>query len=172
LKRCYIIMGAKVLSGGRPSGSLARRIRAALELAGSDPAARFLATGGLGENPPAEARVVCDALVAHGIDASRILIEDRATDTLSSVLYCKPILDRLDDLEELVVCSDRFHVWRCALLFRIMGLSVRPAWIESGRPAFGLVGWIYYWVRDLIALVWDAPQACWHRAGLRRKSAG
>jgi uncharacterized SAM-binding protein YcdF (DUF218 family) len=153
------VRGAKVLAGGLPSGALERRLRGALALSRASTQARFLTTGAVGEHPPAEAVVMRDWLMARGVAEHEIVLDEEATDTVSSVRNCTRILRRRADAERIVVCSDRFHVPRCTILFRIAGLRAEAGEIESGRSAMGSRRWLYYWCRDLTALIWDAPQA-------------
>ena len=79
----FVIFGAAVLAGGKPSGSLSRRVEGALELASDVRPRVFLATGGVGRSGPAEARVIHDLLVAAGAQEGEIVVEDQATDTLA-----------------------------------------------------------------------------------------
>jgi uncharacterized SAM-binding protein YcdF (DUF218 family) len=155
----FVIMGARVLPGGRISGTLQRRAEGALALAGSNPDARFLATGGVTEDSPSEAEVVRDWLVARGVTAERILVEPRSLDTLDSAEACAELILSADAPRSVTVCTDRFHVLRSTLLLRIFGVRAKPGWIASGVSAMGLRAWLFYWIRDLAGLVWDVPIA-------------
>src|SRR5260221_11212681 len=101
----FVIFGAAVLPGGRPSGSLSRRVEGALALAREQRPRMFLATGGVGRHGPAEARVIHDLLLAADVPEQEILIEEEAKDTLQSVLLCHAILRRRTDIDFLVTCS-------------------------------------------------------------------
>jgi uncharacterized SAM-binding protein YcdF (DUF218 family) len=141
------------------SGALRRRAKGALELANRNPGVVFLATGGVGESLPSEAEAVRDWLVAHGIERDRILVEPRSRDTLQSAEYCAAILREQGSLRSVTICSDRFHVIRSVLLLRVYGVPAMPGWIESGRTDMGRRRWLYYWIRDFAALLWDLPIA-------------
>lgn len=155
----FVVMGGIVRADGSPGHALQRRIEGAARLSAANSNARFLATGAVGVHPPAEAIVIRDGLVQLGISDDRILIDTESHDTLSSAFNCSQMLHEAADAAIVTICSDRFHVLRCTLLFHIAGIPARPGWIASGRREFGLTRWIYYWVRDFAATIWDVPIA-------------
>ena len=53
-----VVLGTEVLSGGRPSRTLAARVRHAAGLCERGRVSLIIATGGLGKHPPAEAEVM------------------------------------------------------------------------------------------------------------------
>ncbi len=152
----FVIFGAAIRPDGTASGSLVRRVEGALRLAREVPARMFLATGGVGRYGPAEAQVIRDLLVAAGIDEREILVEDQASDTLESVVFCDKILCRRDDINVLVPCSSRYHVPRCALLLRLAGYRVRVGRMPADRPYLGWIKWAAYVLKECIALPYDA----------------
>jgi uncharacterized SAM-binding protein YcdF (DUF218 family) len=116
----------------------------------------FLATGGVGRYGPAEARVIHDLLVAAGAQEQEILIEDKATDTLQSVLFCHAILRGRNDVDLLVPCSSGYHNFRCALLFRMLGYRVRIGRMPPELSHLGPWKWGRYVVKEMLALPYDA----------------
>jgi uncharacterized SAM-binding protein YcdF (DUF218 family) len=152
---CFVIFGAAVRPDGTPSWTLRRRVETALTLAQSESGAIFLATGGVGRHFPAEAQVILDLLVARGIDPSKILIEDQATDTLESVVFCDEILRR-HGLHTIIVCSSGYHTPRCALLFRLLGYEVAMGRTQSDLPHLGWPRYLAYVLKEAIALPYDA----------------
>jgi uncharacterized SAM-binding protein YcdF (DUF218 family) len=160
----FVIFGAAVRADGAPSGSLARRVEGALALARDVPDRMFLATGGVGRHGPAEARVIRDLLVTAGIDPSEILLEDQASDTLQSVLFCHAILRLRDDAEVLTPCSSGYHNLRCALLFRMLGYQVRIGRMPPDLPHLGPRKWAAYVLKEFLALPCDAVLLLLRRA--------
>ncbi|MEO8317090.1 MAG: YdcF family protein [Bradyrhizobium sp.] len=152
----FVIFGAAVRADGTPSGSLARRVEGALALARDVRPRLFLATGGVGRYGPAEAQVIRNLLLAAGAQEQEILTEDRATDTLQSVLFCHAILRGRSDVDLLVPCSSGYHNFRCALLFRILGYSVRIGRMPPELAHLGLWRWSRYVVKEIVALPYDA----------------
>lgn len=166
MSACFVIFGAAVRPDGTPGWTLRRRVETALTLAQDQSDAIFLATGGVGRYGPAEAQVIFDLLVARGLDPGRILIEDQATDTLESVVFCDEILRR-HGLHTVIVCSSGYHTPRCALLFHILGYEVAMGRTHSDLPHLGWPRYFAYVLKEVIALPYDAALLL-GRVGLRR----
>ena len=152
----FVIFGAAVRRDGKPSATLEHRVDNALALARGVPDRMFLATGGVGRYGPAEAHIIRDRLIAQGVDPGEIIIEDRATDTLESAIFCDRILRRRTDVALLVPCSSGYHNPRCALLLRILGYPVRAMRVPSDLGFVGMRSWTLYVAKEMLALPYDA----------------
>jgi uncharacterized SAM-binding protein YcdF (DUF218 family) len=151
-----VIMGARVNDDGTPGGALRRRLEGALASAsrlGHDVV--YLASGGRSGPAPSEAEVMKRWLVAAGVATDRIVLDSESTDTLSSVLACSACLAALAPVGPIVVCSDVYHQPRCRILFRLLGFRTLNADTESGRRANGVARWVWYYVREAIAIPCD-----------------
>ncbi len=151
-----VIFGAAVKPDGTPSGSLLRRVDGALAIAATLPDCLFLATGGQGRFGAPEAEVIRERLLAAGVEAGRILTEDKARDTLESVIFCDAILRGRGDATLVAPCSSNYHNPRCALLLRIRGYRVRVWPMPPDRPHLGWLKWTRYLLKECIALPYDA----------------
>lgn len=151
-----MIFGAAVMPDGRPSGSLRRRVEGALEIAEALGGALFIATGGQGRFGPPEARVIRDLLLAAGVSSDQILVEDRARDTLESVVFCDAILRARGDAGLIVPCTSGYHLLRCGLLFRLLGYAVRTWSMPADRPHIGWLKWARYVAKEALAIPYDA----------------
>ncbi|MFQ7395752.1 MAG: YdcF family protein [Lachnospira eligens] len=103
---------------------------------------------GKGENTT-EAYAMYNYLVSKGIDSSRIIQEDKSTDTSENMKYSVKYMDNKDALAGIV--TNNFHVARSRLLARHAGLNNTcgiPA--ESDHVLF-----INYMVREAIGIVKD-----------------
>jgi len=115
----------------------------------------YLPTGGALHGGPPEAHVIRRLLREAGVRPNRILVEDRAEDTLQSVLHCAEIIRRLD-CEAVIVCTDRYHIARCRSLFRLAGIpTVAAPFLRAPAPA-GMQRWLVSCVREAVALPFDA----------------
>jgi uncharacterized SAM-binding protein YcdF (DUF218 family) len=152
----FIIFGAAVLPDGSASGILLRRVAGALNAARDTPNRMFLATGGIGRHGPAEAAVIRRLLLDGGARPHEILVEERAVDTLQSVLFCDEILRRQGQVDRIVPCTSNFHIPRCALLLRILGYPVRVVAMPADRPHVAITRWLIYVLKELIATPYDA----------------
>jgi uncharacterized SAM-binding protein YcdF (DUF218 family) len=152
----FIIFGAAVLPDGTASGSLTRRVEGALALARDTPSRVFLCTGGVGRYGSVEAVVARDLLIANGAQQGEVVVEDRATDTLESVLFCDAILRSRADVEYVVPCSSRYHLTRCALLLRLLGYTVRRGKMPSDWPHIARRQLVICVAKEILATPYDA----------------
>jgi uncharacterized SAM-binding protein YcdF (DUF218 family) len=161
---CIVIFGAAVRAGGSASGSLRRRCENALHHGGTQPdGPLYLPSGGIVRHGPAEALVMRDILVEHGVAQARILLESEARDTLQSVRLCSRLLRRRGDVGRVWVSTSSYHRLRCALLFRLAGFDSAALPTASDRPHLGWGKWLRYVGKELIATPWDAAWLLWHR---------
>lgn len=118
-----IVLGANVLLGGEPSPALKRRIDHGIDLYRMGYASNLLVTGGAVTWRVSEAAVMRDLAVAAGVPADRIIIEDRARDTLENALFSAAML-RHRGWTEAVVVTDAYHLPRALYTFRRFGVAV------------------------------------------------
>lgn len=149
-------MGAAINKDGSPSGALVRRVNSALSMANSTNDAQFIVTGGIGENKiSSEAEAMKKIIVNAGISTENIIVEDNSTDTLSSIVNCSAILKNNSNIGAVYVCSDTYHIPRCRWLFLFMGIRTLRSNVRSGLKANGLLRWVFYHVREFVALPYD-----------------
>ncbi len=159
----FVIFGAAVLPDGSPSGTLRRRIAGAFQAGGVSASTFYLPTGAVGRHGPAEAQVMRDELLSLGVAPEQILLEETATDTLSSAVACAEILAERGVAEPVGVCSSGYHQFRCALLLRLSGVKTFCPSMPPDREALGSRRWLYYVVREVIGTPWDAALLSWAR---------
>jgi uncharacterized SAM-binding protein YcdF (DUF218 family) len=152
-----------VRPGGRPSTTLVLRVEAAVAFASCFTAPRFVPTGGIGRHGPSEASVMAALLEARGVPAARILLEETGTDTLSSVRAVARLLRQCGIDGPVFAASSLYHLPRCILLLRLMGIPACAA-IPPVVPA-GTRWWrrCYWWLREVPALPYDAALALFLR---------
>jgi len=155
LSTCFVIFGAAVREDGSPSGSLRRRCEAALQAGRQCVSPLYLVTGGVGLHGPAEAVVMREWLMRHGVAAASVIVEDQARDTLQSVRLCSRLLKQRDDVQRVRVCSSAYHAPRCVLLLRLAGVPCDAVAMPSDRPFLGTATWLRYVAKELIATPWD-----------------
>jgi uncharacterized SAM-binding protein YcdF (DUF218 family) len=113
-------------------------------------------TGGIGRFGPSEASVMAALLLARGVPAERILREETGTDTLSSARAVVALLRLHTDNARVFVATSLYHMLRCLLLLRLLGIDARPA-IPPIVPA-ARRWWLrgYWWLREVPAVPYDA----------------
>lgn len=158
-----VIFGAAVRPGGRPSTTLRWRVEAAASFATRFAAPLFVPTGGVGRFGPSEASVMAKLLAARGVSPGRILLEETATDTLSSARAVARLLRARGLAVPVFAASSGYHVPRCVVLLRLFGVAARgagPPWIPAGSA---WVSRCYWWLREAAALPYDAALALFLR---------
>ena len=160
-----VVLGAQVLPGGRPSGTLDARVRHAARLYAEGRVELLIPTGGLGQHPPSEAEVMSRILRSEGVPDGAVLLEDRALNTWDSAQLVSKMARRLG-VERVLVVTDPLHCVRTVASFAEAGLE---AWPE---PAYSSPMWRKRWsragqlARETGALVWYRTR---HGVGARSR---
>ena len=76
--------------------------------------------------------------------------------TLASVINCVRIIQSLKAVGRVVICSDTYHQPRCLWLFRLMGMKAESSPIPSGRHSTGLLRWLSFQCREVVAIPADS----------------
>ena len=117
-----IVLGSQVKPTG-PAVVTRYRLDKAYEYAVSNPDTIIIVSGGQGSNEPAsEASVMKDYLVARGIDESRILMEDKSTNTSENLLFSSRLYPELAGSSVGIISSD-FHIFRALSIAKKCGYS-------------------------------------------------
>lgn len=151
-------------AGGRPSTTLVLRVEAAAAFATRVTRPLFVPTGGVGRHGPSEASVMAALLEGRGVPRERILLEETGTDTLSSARAVAALL-RAHGNAPVFVATSLYHMPRCLLLLRLLGVPARPA-IPPVVPA--ATHWwtrCYWWLREAAALPYDVALVLMGRGG-------
>lgn len=109
-----IILGARV-KGTVPSLALQFRIDHAAVYLKENPDTIAIASGGKGPGEDiSEAESIKRELIGHGIEESRIFLEDKSTDTYENIRFSKEFLPAKAE-SGLVVTND-FHIFRAKMI--------------------------------------------------------
>ena len=121
-----IILGTRVY-GKEPGPMLQLRLEKALALYRQGYAPYLLASGGQGADEDiSEAAAMRNYLVARGVPASAILLEDASTNTYENLRNSAALLHS-KGLSQVIVVTNRSHVFRSLYLARLQGLSASGA---------------------------------------------
>ncbi|HSN42736.1 MAG TPA: YdcF family protein [Propionibacteriaceae bacterium] len=128
-----IVLGA-ALHGNELSRTLTSRLETALDYHERHPDALIVVSGG---RSPGEAVAEADAmrgfLVARGVPAAGILVEDRSTSTVENMAFSRELLDQhLAPGYTVAFVTDAFHVYRAGRLADDSGLTARH--LHSATP--------------------------------------
>ena len=129
-----IVLGAQVREDG-PSAVLKYRLDAAAQYMRDNPSTLCIVTGGKGSSEPfSEGQGMKEYLVKSGIPAERIIIEDRALNTVQNIQYSMALMPS-PDIPTAIVTND-FHVTRGLALARRQGLTNVYAIAAPSNPLY------------------------------------
>jgi len=116
-----IVLGAQVRENG-PSTVLRYRLDAAYDYLLENERTTCIVSGGQGGNEhAAEAHVMADYLIARGIPAERIVIEDASLNTAQNIEFSAQHFGRESD--SIGVVTNNFHEYRALAIARKAGVA-------------------------------------------------
>lgn len=155
-----VVLGAQVHGDG-PSLTLKKRLDKTLAFMQEHPDRTVIVSGGQGpDEADTEASVMARYLIEHGADASRIIEEDKASNTRENLLFSAKLAEAagLDTSRVLIVTSD-FHMCRAKYIART--LSMDPYGQASDTWPWILK--VNYTLREVFAFAkafWQAAHGC------------
>ncbi|MEU9415580.1 YdcF family protein [Streptomyces sp. NPDC051000] len=150
----YVVMlGSGLVCGDRVPPLLASRLRKGMrihtaQLARGGPAPLLLPSGGKGSNEKvAEARAMADWLIAEGVPAEHVVLEDRSRTTEENLTFSRTIMEQAKADYRCVVVTNNFHAFRAAMMARKAGVNGQVL----GSPTAA-----YFWpsatIREFVAV--------------------
>lgn len=116
-----IVLGAQIYDHG-PSIVLKYRLDTAAEYLSEHPDVVCIVSGGKGYNEPyTEAEGMAKYLTEKGIDKSRIMLEDKSTNTVENIRFSKEIADL--DRKRVAIVTNNFHMFRALHIAKKQGLE-------------------------------------------------
>ncbi|HEY0524992.1 MAG TPA: YdcF family protein [Stellaceae bacterium] len=126
-----VVLGCALDEAGRPSPALVRRTRcgAAAFLAGTAPLLVLSGGGGDGRRR-SEAEAMLAVALAAGVPRPAILLERDSANTFENAVRTAALLTP-DGRRSVILVTDRYHLPRARLMFRMAGLRV----VGTAAPA-------------------------------------
>ena len=129
-----IVLGAQVREDG-PSAVLKYRLDAAARYLQENESTICIVTGGKGAAEPfSEGQGMKEYLVQAGIPTDRILVEDKALNTVQNIQYSKALMSSPD--RPTAIVTNNFHVTRGLALARRQGLTNVYAIAAPSNPFY------------------------------------
>ncbi len=153
-----VIFGAAVLPDGSPSTTLRARVDAAARFGRTRRAPLYIPTGGVGRFGASEASVMRDLLIAQGVSPDQVILEETATDTLSSVRAVSRMLQAIGPHGTLFAATSAYHLPRCRVLLRLSGHRTQHCPPPDRAAATRFTRRWYWRLREIPALPYDAVQ--------------
>lgn len=116
-----VVLGSKV-DGHIPSADLMARIEAAGAYLSANPQAKCIVSGGQGAGElETEAAVMKEYLLKRGIDASRIILEDKSRTTKENLKNSLDMIDKNAMSRDLAIVTDEYHQFRAGRIAKSVG---------------------------------------------------
>jgi uncharacterized SAM-binding protein YcdF (DUF218 family) len=147
-----IVLGARVLEGGRPSAALRARVDRAVELYRAGAAPVLLFTGGACAHLPSEASVARALALEQGVPEQACILEEESRSTHENALHCARLL-RARGIAEALIVSDPYHLYRARQSFRRVGIDAVPVAARIAGRDFTLWSRIWWKAREVVALL-------------------
>ena len=147
-----VVLGARVLAGGVPSGALQARTEQAVSLYQRGLVRRLLFSGGVGVHPPSEASVMRALAVRLGVPEEACVLEEGSHSTEQNARYSAELLRGLG-ARSVVVVSDPYHLLRARQYFRLQGFEVGTSPALLTERNLHWVDRVYWTVREAFALL-------------------
>lgn len=142
----YVITLGAAVRDGKPTSPLMFRIEKTAEYLAENPSAKAIASGGKGPaESMSEAECIREHLLRLGIDDSRILLEDRSSDTQENLSFS---FRMIPEGASVGIVSNSYHLYRACRIAEKNGYEV------SAIPAVTLLPLgIHYTVREYFAIM-------------------
>lgn len=133
LRAGHVIILGSGLIGTRVPPLLASRLDKGIEMANiQHPPAVIIPSGGRGPGEEiAEGEGMARYLREHGIEESRVLVEDRARNTRENLVFSQQLLPT--PRTPVLVVTNTYHVFRAAMLTRELGLEAKVVGSRTAR---------------------------------------
>jgi uncharacterized SAM-binding protein YcdF (DUF218 family) len=127
-----LVLGAAVI-GDEPSPVLVERLRHAQALYDAGQVRSIVVTGGRSpEDELTEAEASRNWLVAQGVPADAIVLENASRTTIENLQFARPVL-AAHDLKSVLIVSDPLHMRRAVLIAEREGIAAAPSPTQTSR---------------------------------------
>jgi vancomycin permeability regulator SanA len=155
---CVLLFG-KHAPGGRVDTDFSARLQRAAHLWQRRPPRRVILLGGGPPEGPSEAELAQSGLIALGIASDALLVlEAQSRDTLQNLRNARTLLRADAHAGPVTLLSSRYHLARCALFARQLGIDAE---VCAAEPALG------WRPATLWRIAGEAAYVCWADLGTR-----
>ncbi|MBP0961477.1 MAG: YdcF family protein [Oscillospiraceae bacterium] len=141
-----VVLGCQV-RGETPSRMLRHRLDTAYGAMQKHPDALCVVSGGKGSDELiSEAEAMRRYLVAKGADESRIVMEDKSTNTFENIKFSFEITDKLGYDRDITIVTDGYHQYRAGLIARKQGAENVTSYSAPTEFKFQATYWVREWM--------------------------
>ncbi|RIJ77480.1 hypothetical protein D1871_07075, partial [Nakamurella silvestris] len=129
----FALLGFALAADGSMQPELVSRLQVAKAALDAYPTSRIVVSGGVAKNGWTEATRMRDWLLSNGIAASRIILENEATNTQTNASKSLELMYAAGDITSYTVISSASHIRRATVLYHGASLKVQK---ETGSATF------------------------------------
>jgi len=119
-----VVLGCAIFPDGQLTLTLTKRLNAAYSYLIEHPSTTCIVSGGQGDNEPTtEAYAMAEYLKSKGIEESRIILEEKSTNSKENLIFSKQIMESYGKEMTLAIATSDFHVFRATMIARDNGLD-------------------------------------------------
>ena len=145
-----IVLGAQV-KGTRVTNSLRERLDTAFDYIALNPNTKIIVAGGKGEGEDiTEANAMAEYLVERGIESSKIMMENRSSNTNENMKFSLVFIE--DKNASVGIVTSNFHIYRSIKLAKAQGLTN----ISGIASPCDSILFLNYMVRESVGIIKDA----------------
>jgi len=146
----YMVVLGAGLNGSTPSLMLKTRLDKAVEVLRESDDLKVIVTGGKGVGETiTEAYAMKEYLIRHGVDESRIYMEDKSTSTDENLKFAKELIKEIDDdIDEIILISSEFHLYRARVIAQRHGFDISA--VGADTPLWLLPN---YYLREFFSVI-------------------
>ena len=144
-----VVLGARVDASGQAAPALQRRAEKGAQLYLQGVAPLLVFSGGVSGVLPSEASVAREIAVKLGVPREACLLEEGSHSTFQNAQLTAPLL-RERKIDEVVLVSDGYHLFRARLQFAKVGIRVQAVASERSLSAADQAYWT---MREALALL-------------------
>ncbi|TYR80720.1 YdcF family protein [Priestia megaterium] len=112
-----VILGYALAEDGSMRQPLIERLKTGLDIAKKYPDSKIIVTGGVPKQGITEADAMSDWLISQGIEEDRIILENKATDTVENALFSTAMLEK-EGLQDVTLVTSASHMRRALTVFK------------------------------------------------------
>jgi len=126
-KNLAVVLGAAVWSDNQPSTSLSGRVDKGIQLYVEKFVGAILLTGSNAPGEMSEAEVALEYARANGMDMEKVSYESSTTSTSEQLLYIKKYLVNDENINDIIVVSDSYHLVRIIEISKFLNINIKVA---------------------------------------------
>lgn len=112
-----VILGYALHSDGSMDTKLIQRLEVGLATLQQNPLAKIIVSGGVAQGGVTETYLMRQWLIEHGVKNSQVILEDKSIDTVSNALNSLALIQKLGDIDHVIVVSSSSHIRRAVAVF-------------------------------------------------------